>query len=103
MTMRSGRIRRELTTRSRMLTRPSPLTSAARLEPAHVLLVELELGGVLDGDDPLVDRMNPEQTLRRVVFPVPVPPRRDWPGQDARLDERGASWVMVPKPIRSET
>jgi len=33
-----------------------------------------ELGGVLDGDDALAVGMKFESMLRKVVFPVPVPP-----------------------------
>ncbi len=49
--------------------------------------------------------MNPEQTLRRVVFPVPVPPETMMLAR-ARTHawtNEAPSWVMVPKPIRSET
>ena len=53
-TIRSGRIRRALRTRSRMRTSPCPSELAGRdSEPHDVGLLELELGGVLDGDDPL--------------------------------------------------
>ena len=56
-TIRSGRIRSELRTRSRMVTAPLPsMFGGAGLQPEHVLLVQLQLGGVLDGDDPLVAR-----------------------------------------------
>ena len=54
-TMRSGRIRRVLRTRSRIVIWPLPLeVGRPGLEGEDVLLVELELGGVLDGDDALV-------------------------------------------------
>ncbi len=64
----------------------------ARLEPAHVFLVELELGGVLDGDDPLVDRDEPGADVEEGRLPGTGAPGDDdvGPGQDARLDERGA-------------
>jgi hypothetical protein len=39
-----------------------------------VVLVELELLGVLDGDDALVGGDEDDSTLRVVVLPVPVPP-----------------------------
>ena len=53
-TMRSGRMRSALRTSSRIRTSPSPsMFGRPRLEPDHVLLLELELGGVLDRDDPL--------------------------------------------------
>ena len=45
------------------------------LEPDHVLLVELQLDGILDGDDALVAGTNDDSTLSIVVLPVPVPPR----------------------------
>ena len=54
-TMRSGRIRRALTTSWRWRMAPLPFdVGRPRLEPRHVLLVQLQLGGVLDGDDALV-------------------------------------------------
>ena len=46
----------------------------ARLQPQHVVLVELELCGVLDRDDALIPGRNELRTLRVVVFPEPVPP-----------------------------
>ena len=39
-----------------------------------MVLPELELGGVLDRDDPLVVGMNDDSTFRVVVLPEPVPP-----------------------------
>ena len=54
-TMRSGRMRRQLITRSRMVIAPLPsMFGRARLQAHHVLLAQLQLGGVLDGDDALV-------------------------------------------------
>ena len=56
-TMRSGRIRSALRTRSRIVTSPAALdVRRPGLQAQHVLLVELQLGGVLDGHDPLVGR-----------------------------------------------
>ena len=53
-TMRSGRMRSELRTRSRMVISPLPSMFGGRaLEPDHVLLLELQLDRVLDGDDAL--------------------------------------------------
>ena len=46
----------------------------ARLQPQHVLLVELELGRLLDRDEPIVLRDGADMMLRSVVLPVPVPP-----------------------------
>ena len=43
------------------------------LERDHVLL-ELELGGVLDRDDPLIARDEGQTAFSVVVLPVPVPP-----------------------------
>ena len=40
----------------------------------HVGLLQLQLGGVLDGDDALVSGMNDDRQLSRVVLPEPVPP-----------------------------
>ena len=55
--MRSGRMRSEFRTRSRMVTSPRPSMLRGRaLEADHVALVELELDGVLDRDDALVVR-----------------------------------------------
>ena len=56
-TIRSGRMRRALITRSRMVTSPLPsMFGGPRLQRDHVLLAQLQLGGVLDGDDALVVR-----------------------------------------------
>ena len=53
--IRSGRMRREFRTSSRMRISPWPsMFGGPRLERDHVLLLELELGGVLDRDDSLV-------------------------------------------------
>ena len=53
--IRSGRIRSALRTRSRMVTcAPALDVGRAGLQPEHVLLAQLQLGRVLDGDDPLV-------------------------------------------------
>ena len=53
--MRSGRMRRALRTSSRIGIAPLALdVRRARLERDHVLLAELQLGGVLDRDDALV-------------------------------------------------
>ena len=53
--MRSGRMRSELRTSSRMGIAPLPsMFGRPRLERHDVLLAELELGGVLDRDDALV-------------------------------------------------
>ena len=49
--------------------------------------------------------MKPEQTLSRVVLPAPVPPEMTMFAR-ARTQawvKDAPSWVMVPKPIRSET
>ena len=55
--MRSGRIRSELRTSSRILTSPAAFdVRRPRLERADVRLPEPELLGVLDGDDALVVR-----------------------------------------------
>ena len=53
--MRSGRIRRALMTSCRWLDRALAFdVGRPRFEPDHVLLVQLQLGGVLDGRDALV-------------------------------------------------
>ena len=46
----------------------------ARLEPHDVLLVQLQFGRVLDGDDALAIRNERDSTFRSVVLPAPVPP-----------------------------
>ena len=56
-TMRSGRIRSAVRTRSRTVTAPAPSAFGGRgLEPHDVRLREPELGGLLDGDDALARR-----------------------------------------------
>ena len=53
--MRSGRMRSELRTRSRMRDLAAALdVRRSRLEPHDVVLLQLQLGGVLDRDDALV-------------------------------------------------
>ena len=61
----------------------------ARLEPADVLLVELQLGGVLDGDDPLVDRdeAGADVEQRGLAGAGAAGDDDVGPGQDAGLDE----------------
>ena len=57
MMMRSGRIRRAFFTRSRATTSPLPsMFGGPRLQAHHVPLLQLQLGGVLDGHDPLARR-----------------------------------------------
>ena len=66
MTMRSGRIRSELRTRSRTVTCPRPsMFGRPGLQPQHVVLVQLQLGRVLDGDDALVGRQELGQHVER--------------------------------------
>ena len=52
--IRSGRMRSALRTRSRIGSRPRPRCSAGATRGDHVSLLELQLGRVLDRDDPLV-------------------------------------------------
>ena len=53
-TMRSGRMRRLLRTRSRCVTSPRPSMLGGRRFEAHdVRLLQLQLGGVFDRDDAL--------------------------------------------------
>ena len=55
--MRSGRMWSALRSRSRVVISPRPSRLAGRASSViDVLLAELELGGVLDGDDPLAPR-----------------------------------------------
>ncbi len=73
--IRSGRMRRQLRTRSRATICPLPLdVGRPGLQADDVPLLELELGGVLDGDDPLSPGMKAESAFSMVVLPVPVPP-----------------------------
>ncbi len=78
----------------------------ARLQGDDVVLAELELGGVLDRDDPLVvDGMNDERTLRVVVLPEPVPPDTNRLSRASMQARRNSniSGVAVPKLMRSST
>ena len=52
--IRSGRMRRALRTRSRVVTSPLPSMLAAGSPAGRHGLLQLELGGVLDRHDPLV-------------------------------------------------
>ena len=74
--MRSGRMRSELRTSSRIGICALALdVRRARLEPQHVALLQLELGGILDRDDPLGSSgMAEESAFSSVVLPEPVPP-----------------------------
>src|ERR1700720_1940885 len=51
--IRSGRMRRQLRTRSRMVIWPSP-SRWPRFQPHHMRLLQLQFGGVLAGDDALI-------------------------------------------------
>ena len=54
-TIRSGRMRRAFFTRSRIVYSPAPsMLAALGFQPHDVLLGELQLGRVLDRDDPLL-------------------------------------------------
>ena len=75
ITIRSGRIRSALRSRSRIVTSPAALDRCRpALEPDHVRLAQAELGRVLDRDHPLAGPMQAESALSRVVLPDPVPP-----------------------------
>ena len=64
--IRSGRIRSELRTRSRMVIAPLPSdVRRSGLQPDHVLLAERQLGGVLDRDDPLPRRDELRQRVQQ--------------------------------------
>ena len=53
--IRSGRMRRQFLTRSRMVISPSPsMIGRAGLQADDMRLLQLQLGGVLAGDDALV-------------------------------------------------
>ena len=74
--IRSGRMWRALRSRSRIVISPWPFdVRRPRLERDDVRLAELELGGVLDRDDPLVLGDERRQDVEAVVvLPEPVPP-----------------------------
>jgi hypothetical protein len=55
--MRSGRMRRQFLTRSRMVTSPSPSRiGRAGFQAHHMGLLQLKFGAVFAGDDALVGR-----------------------------------------------
>ena len=72
--IRSGRMRSAFRTSSRMRTSPWPSMFGGRASSVITCLLELELGGVLDRDDPLVARDEGRDRVQRRP-PVPVPPR----------------------------
>jgi hypothetical protein len=105
-TMRSGRMRRALRTRSRMRTSPRPSMLAGRASSrstwswcscssAASSIVTMRSS----------DGMKLDSTFSVVVLPAPVPPDTRmlrWPRtQEAR--KSAAARVMVPKPTRSST
>ena len=74
--MRSGRIRRALITRSRMLDGARAFhVRRARFHARHVRLLQAQFGRVFDGHDALVFRNVAESALSSVVLPAPVPPQ----------------------------
>ena len=78
----------------------------AGLEPHHVVLVELELGGVLDGDDALVvgDERRQHVERRGLAGAGAAGDEDVEPAADAGVEEVGAAArLSVPKPIRSST
>ena len=104
-TMRSGRIRSELRTRSRIVTCALALdVRRAGLEADDVRLLQLQLGRVLDRDDALV--VGDERATARssvVVLPAPVPPEtmmlmrpRTQASRNLAVDE-----LIVPNSTRS--
>ena len=46
-------------------------------EARHMRLLQLQFGGVFDGDDALLGAMNTDSAFSSVVFPAPVPPDDD--------------------------
>ena len=105
--MRSGRMRRALRTRSRIVIVALALdVGRARLQRHDVRLLQLQLGGVLDGDDALVVRDERRQDVqqRRLA-------RAGAAGDDdvqaclarRRCRKSTISGVAVPKRIRSST
>ena len=103
--MRSGRMRSELRTSSRMVIAPLPsMLARARLQRHDVLLAQLQLGGVLDGDDALVVRDERRQHVEQgglagagAARDDDVQPRLDTGAQEVEHLGRRA----VPKRIRS--
>ena len=106
-TMRSGRMRRALRTRSRMVIAPRPsMFGGPGLQADHVVLVQLQFGGVLDGDDALVLGDEGGEHVERVVLPEPgAAGDDDVAAADARRPRgsRPTGLVSVPKAIRSAT
>ena len=73
--MRSGRIRMALRTRSRWVTFPLTLqVRGAGFQTHHMVLLQLEFGGVFNRDDAFIVGDETREAFRRVVLPVPVPP-----------------------------
>ena len=88
--IRSGRMRSELRTSSRIATSPSPsMFFGPRLEPQDVPLVEPQLGGVLDRDDPVAvrDRGRERVQQRRLAGAGAAGDQDVQLGLDAALEE----------------
>ena len=90
MMMRSGRIRRALRTRSRRRDRALAFdVRRPRFQPDDVVLLQLQFGRVLDGDDALVVRDEARQRVeqRRLAATRAAADDDVQPGLDARLHE----------------
>ena len=88
--MRSGRIRRAFLTRSRMRDLALALdVRRTRLQAHHVVLLELQLGGVLDGDDALVvgDEARQHVQQRRLAGTGAAGDDDVQPGSDTGVEE----------------
>ena len=88
--MRSGRMRRALRTRSRVVTSPTPSMFGGRVSmPDDVRLLQLQLGGVLDGGDALVVRDERRQGVeqRRLAAAGAAGDQDVDPGLDAGRQE----------------
>ena len=88
--MRSGRMRKALRTRSRIVIAPTPSAfGGSGLEADDVLAGQPELGRVFDGHDALARRDQAASALSNVVLPLPVPPvtRMLRPGRDRLMQE----------------
>lgn len=77
----------------------------ATLEPDQVLLLELQLHGVLEGDDAFPFGNELDNTLSMVVLPVPVPPETNTLSRPRTAHVRNSTEIglSVPNWTRSST
>ena len=93
-TMRSGRMRRLLRTKSRRVISPLPSTLGGRVSRRqHVILLELEFGGVFYGDDAFRAGIKPERIFKQGGLAGAGAPG----DQDIQLGHR--PWPSKPRPF----